>query len=197
MGLSLLACTRPVAAQDPPTQDRAAQDRATRQGAVQPNTAFGGSWQIVQDRSTSVDPWRRLALDIQIERDRVTLKRIWSGNREAGTYVDSTTVRTDGTPARIAMEQWPDNRHLGAFLGGDSTKQVTARWLDDGRTLRMQTRLHVRTSQGTRPIRMYSEYRLSPDQTRLTLLELRSTRPRPLHYTFRRAPGEERASSAR
>ncbi len=179
-GLVFLTCTHPLAA-----QDRADPDRA----------AFEGTWQLMQDRSTSVDPWRRLALDIQVESDRVTLHRIWSGNREAGTYVDSTTVRTDGTPARIAMGQWPDNRHLGAFLAGDSTKHVTARWLDDGRTLRMQTRLHVRTSQGTRPIRIYSEYRLSPDQTRLTLLELRSTRPRPLHYTFRRTPEEERASS--
>lgn len=180
-GLVFLAGTRPLAAQDRPAQDRA---------------AFEGTWQIIQDRSTSVDPWRRLRLDIRVESERVILNRIWSGNREAGTYVDSTTVRTDGTPAQIAMGQWPDNRHLGAFLAGDSTKQVTARWLDDGRTLRMQTRLHVRTSQGTRPIRIYSEYRLSPDQTRLTLLELRSTRPRPLHYTFRRAPAEERASSA-
>jgi hypothetical protein len=84
------------------------------------------------------------------------------------------------------MGQWPDNRHLGAFLGPDSTKLVTARWMDEGRTLRTETRLRVRTSQGTRPIRIYSEYRLAPDSAHITLLELRSTRPSPLRYVFRR-----------
>jgi len=148
--------------------------------------AFYGTWQIIGDRSTSVDPWRRLRLEIRGQSGRVTLKRIWSGNREAGTYVDSVSVPTDGTPVTVAMGQWPDNRHLGAFLGPDSTKQVTAQWMDDGRTLRTQTRLRVRTSQGTRPIRIYSEYRIAPDSTHLTLLELRSTRPSPLRYVFSR-----------
>ena len=155
--------------------------------ACAPNPDFTGTWSLVEDRSTSVDPWRSLAIELEVNGPRVTLKRIWGGNREAGTYTDSMTVRTDGSVHTIEMDQWPDNRHLGAFLAGDSTKQVTAQWIDDERTLRVESRLQVRTSQGVRPIRIYSEYRLSPDGKHLTLLELRSTRPRPLHYTFERA----------
>lgn len=148
--------------------------------------AFSGTWMLIEDRSTSVDPWRSLTVEIDVDAPRVTLKRIWGGNREAGTYTDSMTIRADGSVHEVPMEQWPDNRHLGAFLAGDSTKQVTAQWLDAEQTLRVESRLHVRTSQGVRPIRIYSEYRLSPDGNHLTLLELRSTRPRPLHYTFER-----------
>lgn len=150
------------------------------------NSGFTGTWTLVEDRSTSVDPWRSLVIEMQVDDPHVTLKRIWGGNREAGTYTDSMTIRTDGSVHEVPMEQWPDNRHLGAFLAGDSTKHVTAEWIDDGQTLQVETRLQVRTSQGVRPIRIYREYRLSPDDRHLTLLELRSTRPRPLHYTFAR-----------
>ena len=41
--------------------------------------------------------------------------------------------------------------------------------------------------QGEQPIRIYTEYRLSPEGDRLDVLELRSTRPRPIHYVFTRA----------
>lgn len=156
-------------------------------GTPPPETAFNGAWKLVEDQSTSVDPWRSLVIGVEVDGAHVTLSRTWGGNREAGTYTDSTTVRTDGSVHVVPMEQWPDNRHLGAFLAGDSTRQVTAQWLDDGRTLQVSSRLQVRTSQGVRPIRIYSEYRLAPTGDQLTLLELRSTRPRPLHYTFERA----------
>lgn len=157
--------------------------------ACAPNPDFSGTWTLVKERSTSVDPWRSMAIKMEVDGPNVTLKRIWGGNREAGTYMDSVTVRTDGSVHTVVMDQWPDNRHLGAFLAGDSTKQVTAEWLDDERTLRVERRLQVRTSQGVRPIRIYSEYRLSTDGRHLTVLELRSTRPRPLHYAFERIEG--------
>jgi hypothetical protein len=85
------------------------------------------------------------------------------------------------------MTQWPDNRHIGAFLASDSSKSVSAAWLDDGQTLRVTTRLTVRISQGTTRIRTYSEYRVSPSGRHLVVLELRSTRPKPIRYTFERA----------
>jgi hypothetical protein len=85
------------------------------------------------------------------------------------------------------MAQWPDNRHLGAYIAGDHRKTVASRWEDDGRTLITESTLTVSTQQGERPIRIYTEYRLSPGGDRLDVLELRSTRPRPVHYVFTRA----------
>ncbi len=45
----------------------------------------------------------------------------------------------------------------------------------------------VSAQQGERRIRIYTEYRLSPEGDRLDVLEVRSTRPRPIHFVFHRA----------
>ena len=151
--------------------------------------AFAGSWQLDADRSTAIDPWRRLTLDLAFDGGAVIVERRWRGSREGGSTLDSVRVVPGGPAATAKLEQWPDNRHLGAYLAGDSTKTVTAMWLDDGRTLATESRLTVSVQQGTHPLRIYTEYRLSPDGDRVDVLELRSTRPRPIHYVFRRTDG--------
>ncbi|HMB90926.1 MAG TPA: hypothetical protein VKP65_08770 [Rhodothermales bacterium] len=148
---------------------------------------FSGSWTYEAEGSTAIDPWRRLSMEIDRDGDAVILKRIWRGSREGGTAVDSAYVVPGGPAALVPLEQWPDNRHLGAYLAGDSTKTVTAHWDDEQRTLITESHLTVSIQQGTRHIRIYTEYRLSPDGNRLDVLELRSTRPKPIHYIFRRA----------
>ena len=150
-----------------------------------PPDAFDGTWVLDAERSTSVDPWNRLTLEIDAGPDRVTLQRIWSASRGVQT-VDSMTIPTDGARHAVAMPPWPDNRHLGVSLPADSTTHVAARWLDNGRTLQTTTHVDLRTSQGTRRVRTVREYRLAPNGDGVTVLELRSTRPRPIRYTFRR-----------
>ncbi len=147
---------------------------------------FEGTWTLVAERSTAIDPWNDLSIAIDVSGSTLTLKRTWAGNYGFAA-VDSTTIPIDGTPHRVSLAQWPDNRHIGAFVAADSTKQVSARWLDDGRTLQVTTRLTVRASQGPTRLRTHSEYRVGPDGDDLTVLELRSTRPQPIRYTFERA----------
>ncbi|MFB6272034.1 MAG: hypothetical protein ABEL51_03965 [Salinibacter sp.] len=144
---------------------------------------FNGTWSIHEERSTDISPWNGLTVQIDATPSQLTLERIWDGNYGV-TVNDSMTIPIDGEQHRVSLQQWPDNRHIGATLASDSSKTVSAEWLDNGRTLRVTTRLDVRVSQGITRIRTYSEYRVSPDGGTLTLLELRSTRPRPLHYTF-------------
>jgi hypothetical protein len=148
---------------------------------------LSGTWSIDKERSTAIDPWNGLRIEINASASRLTLERIWQGSYGFATS-DSMTIPIDGSSHRVPMQQWPDNRHIGAFLASDSSKTVSARWLDDGRTLQVTTRLTVRISQGTTRIRTHSEYRVSPSGTHLTVLELRSTRPKPIRYTFERAP---------
>lgn len=155
--------------------------------AMPADTAFAGRWQLDAERSTSVDPWRDFSVEIALDGDAVILKRLWRGSREGGATVDSVRVVPGGGMATAKLDQWPDNRHLGAYLAGDSTKTVTARWADEGRTLVTESTLTLSIQQGTRTVRIYTEYRLEPSGDELTVLELRSTRPRPLHYVFTRA----------
>lgn len=152
------------------------------------NPDFEGQWVLQKQGSTPVDPWSNLSLEIAVDGQQVTIERIWSAGRFRG--VDDMTLEVDGGVNREPLHRWLANRHLGAEIREDTTRQVTAEWLDDGRTLRVESRYTVLTSQGRAPIRTYSEYRLSPDGRTLTLLELRSTRPRPMHYIFTRADPE-------
>jgi hypothetical protein len=149
--------------------------------------AFDGMWVLDEDRSTAIDPWRRLRVEIDTDGEGVMLKRMWRGSREGGAFVDSVRLMPGSTVESAPMAQWPDNRHLGAYIAGDHRKTVASRWEDDGRTLITESTLTVSTQQGERPIRIYTEYRLSPGGDRLDVLELRSTRPRPVHYVFTRA----------
>lgn len=144
---------------------------------------FNGAWSLDKERSTDITPWNDLTIEIDASPSRLTLERIWGGSYGV-TVNDSMTIPIDGEKHRVPMQQWPDNRHIGAFLAADSSKSVSAEWLDDGQTLRVTTHLNVRISQGTTRIRTHSEYRVAPDGKTLTVLELRSTRPRPLRYTF-------------
>jgi len=166
--LVLAACASPEAAPAPKPSD------------------WAGRWNLDPERSTAIDPWRGLAVVLEPRGDAMAVERHWRGSREAGTVVDAVEVVPGGPPVTVALEQWPDNRHLGAYLADDSTKTVAAHWADGGRTLVTESTLTVVTQQGEMPIRIYSEYRLAPELDRLDLLELRSTRPAPLHYVFTR-----------
>lgn len=149
--------------------------------------AMSGTWVLDKDLSTALDPWLNLSVEIAADGDGVILKKMWRGSREGGATTDSVRLVPGNTVVSGPMEQWPDNRHLGAYIAGDRTKSVTSRWEDGGRTLVTEAMLTVSIQQGEREIRIYTEYRLSPEGDRLDVLELRSTRPRPTHYVFFRA----------
>lgn len=182
--LALAACRTPAA---PPAAMGVA-DGAGALPATRLDPAFAGAWALDGPRSTAIDPWNQLSLEIaDAGAGAIDLKRHWRGSREGGAFTDSLRV-VPGRSARSApMTQWPDNRHLGAFIAGDSTKHVATRVEDGGRTLVTESRLTVSVQQGEHDLRIVTEYRLSPEGDRLDVLELRSTRPRPIHYVFRRA----------
>jgi hypothetical protein len=156
-------------------------------GAHQPEN-LAGEWELVADASTPVDPFRNLALDVRIDGASVVLVRTWMGSDNV-RGVDSLRVVPGEAARTVPMQFWLDNRHLGVRVGPDSTRQVSARWKDDHRTLAVEQQMTVASSQGATPLRIYSEYRSTPDGNTLEVIELRSTRPRPMSYVFRRSGG--------
>lgn len=92
----------------------------------------------------------------------------------------------DGQPTAISVPYWSDNRHIGAYIGGDGHKRAHLRVLDGGRILRIESDLILETQQGERAVNILSDYHLSPDAQTLTLIELRSSRPQPVTYVFTR-----------
>jgi len=157
-------------------------------GAHQPDH-LAGEWELVADASTPVDPFRNLALEVRLESASVVIVRTWMGSDNI-RGVDSLRVVPGDVAQAVPMLSWLDNRHLGVRVGTDSTRQVSAHWKDDNRTLAVEQQMMVASSQGATPLRIYSEYRSTPDGNTLEVIELRSTRPRPMSYVFRRAGGD-------
>ena len=150
---------------------------------------LAGSWKIDLTRSTELSPWKDYDLTIAVDGPTITLQRrlAW-GRRE---FKDAMSFRTD-RPEKVPVEMWPDNRHLGAYIGGDRTKTVRAEWLDDQKVLRAQSDLVLDTQQGPRAVNILSNYKVSASGTLLTITELRSTRNRPIVYVFTRAKEERK-----
>jgi hypothetical protein len=146
--------------------------------AAQANPDFAGYWKTDTEKSTALDPWRRIDMEISVEGDSVTIIRHYdAGKRKA----DETMALDTSVPSQVIQtEGWWDNRHIGAYLGNDHKQTVAPKWLDNGQTLQLNIDLVLETSQGETPVRIYRELRLSDDGQRLTDLQIRSSRNLPV-----------------
>lgn len=147
-------------------------------------SGLAGNWKIDLSGSSAIDPFRAILLDISVSGDRVAITKTMGGGKR--TTADTLNLDLSQDEVTEPMVMWVDNRHIGAYVGEDRDRTVRAELLDAGQTLRVESTFKLETSQGTTPVRVTTEYRLSSDGKQLTLLELRSTRNRPLHYTFDR-----------
>jgi hypothetical protein len=151
-----------------------------------PASPLAGTWRIDPARSTELSPWREIVLTIRADGDRIRVQRDFSAGRRSFQEVMELDV---AAPANVVpVSWWPDNRHLGAYIGGDRTKRVRAAWLDDRRILRLSTDLVLATSQGERAVNILSDYKVSANGAVLTVTDLRSTRNQPVVHTFTRLP---------
>lgn len=154
-------------------------------GGAEPPSPLAGTWRIDRERSTELSPWRDYVLTIRLHGEEVSIHRQLGWGRRR--FEDAMTIRP-GHPTTVPVAMWPDNRHLGAYIGGDHAKQVRAEWLDAHRILRLSTDLVLSTQQGDRAVNILSDYKVSAQGSLLTLTELRSTRGRPVVYVFTRDP---------
>lgn len=150
-----------------------------------------GTWRLVPERSTDLSPWKSFDLDITANDANITLTRHLASGRR--TFDDVTSLDLTQSVNVVPVPMWSDNRHLGAYIGGDKTKRVRAGLLDDGRILRTSADLVLDTQQGARAVNILTDYKVSANGARLTLIELRSTRNEPIVYVFTRITAAEAA----
>lgn len=146
---------------------------------------LAGSWKFDSAGSTELSPWQDYELTVTVDGDIVTFQRQLGAGRRG--FTETMTIDVSREENIVPVPMWPENRHIGAYIGGDRTKRVRAEWLDGGRILRLSTDLVLATQQGDRAVNTLSDYKVSSDDARLTLTELRSTRNRPVLYVFNRA----------
>ena len=163
---------------------------STLQSAENSSSQLAGQWRIDRSRSTELSPWKGYDLTVSIVGDTVTLHRQLGWGRRV--FSDTFKIDTSRTENVVPVEMWPENRHIGAYIGGDKTKRVRADWLDDRRILRLSTDLVLDTQQGSREVNILSDYKVSAKGSELILTELRSTRNRPIVYVFNRVTSESK-----
>jgi len=157
---------------------------ATTAFASTPSPGFAGTWRLDTARSTNLAAWRTFELRIETSQSEVRFDRRLGWGRR--THEETMSLPIDGQPTAISVPYWSDNRHIGAYIGGDGHKRAHLRVLDGGRILRIESDLILETQQGERAVNILSDYHLSPDAQTLTLIELRSSRPQPVTYVFTR-----------
>lgn len=173
--LFLLLFARTVAAADPSAVASAKADASP----------LAGTWKFDAAHSTELSPWKTYDLTIAVAGSLVTIDRKLAWGRR--DYTDRLALDLTKPETAVTIDWWPDNRHLGAYVGDDKSKRVRATLLDAGRILRLSSDLVLETQQGPRAVNILSDYKVSANGAQLTLTELRSTRNRPVVYVFTRA----------
>lgn len=154
---------------------------------------FAGTWRLDPKRSTDLAAWHSFDLEIAINGSHVTLTRHLAAGRRG--YDDVTALDLTKPVNVVPVPWWGDNRHIGAYIGGDKTKKVRTEILDEGRLLRTSADLVLATQQGERAVNILSDYKVSASGAQLTLIELRSTRNEPLVYVFHRIDPKTEANT--
>jgi hypothetical protein len=156
-----------------------------RLSAAEPDARLlAGIWRYDTKHSTELSAWGALQLSITVDGPHVTLIRKFEAGRRK--FDEVTPLDLSQTVNLVHIDWWPDNRHLGAYIGGDKTKKIHAELLDGGRMLRVNADLMLSTQQGDRAVNILSDYKVSANGAQLTLIELRSTRNEPIVYVFQR-----------
>lgn len=154
---------------------------------------LAGSWRYVPERSTALSAWGALKLTIAVNGSVVTLTREYDAGRR--NFRDSATIDLSKSVNIVPIEWWPDNRHIGAYIGGDHTKKFRAKLFENGRLLRTSADVVLATQQGEHTVNILSDYKVSANGQQLTLIELRSTRNDPIVYIFKRVDARDDETS--
>ena len=145
---------------------------------------LAGTWRLDPSRSTDLSGWDSLKLVIAVDGPRITLTRQFAAGRR--TYDDVVSVDLSRTVNLVATDFWPDNRYIVAYVGGDKTRRLRFRLMNDGRLLRTVTDFVLSTQQGDHEVDVLRNYKVSTNGMQLTLTELRNTRDDPIIYVFQR-----------
>lgn len=151
------------------------------------NPALAGRWRLDPALSTALDGWHKMDLVIGLDGTKVaiTYDMLWIRSQVVETNAFDTAQ-----PVELAKFFRVEQRHMAVYPTKGGTTKATAAWIDDGRTLRTEALTSVEVSQGDRPMRITSEYRVSETGDTLTVIELHSTRNRPLVYVLKKVPAE-------
>jgi hypothetical protein len=138
------------------------------------NTGMNGKWKIVRNKSSFLDYYQDMTLEITINKNDVVIVTRMGPKRK---YEEKLAVTTDGKINQIKITDgtFSTNIHMGLRLPVGSEKEVIARWEKD-QSLNVMEKYDYFASQGKKHGVMTYIYQLSPDKDLLTCTIIRPTR---------------------
>jgi len=155
--------------------------------ALSQNTAMNGKWKMINAKSSFLDYYSEMTLDIAVDKDKAEIITKMGPKRK---YEEKITFTTDGKNNRIEIVDgtFATNIHMGLRLPLGTPKDVTAKWENDG-SLTVVEKYEYYASQGKKNGEMTMRYRLSPEKDLLTWEVIRPTRRKgpATKFVFKRA----------
>lgn len=153
---------------------------------------FNGKWTLLPEKSSPIELYETVALEISQHGDDVTILQTWGrGDLALPVKLALKTGGADNT-VPVTNRVWPTNVFMGVSMDTKTPEHVTARWSADGRQLDLARHYTVLASQGSTVLESHDTYALSPYGDELTLTVARPVREgAPYTYVFKRAGTKE------
>ena len=146
---------------------------------------LAGRWETVQQKSSNIDLYGTLTVDMRFTGSTVTVINTWGRGR---SFTDSMTLPLNGTPVQVKVTSrvFPSNVFMGLMMPVGSNRVVSATRKGDAIILAERYGLHG--SQGTVPVTSSYSYAPSGDGETMTVTIDRSTRKEgpPIRYALKR-----------
>jgi hypothetical protein len=146
-----------------------------------------GSWKLVPEKSTDIDLYGTLSIDIRNDGPKLVLIRTWGAGR---SFRDSISLAVGGTVNRIPVTKrvFPSNVFMGLAMVAGSTREIKAYRTSDTE-IRLEEAFTLRGSQGEGAVTATHSFTVVPEKGLLTYEIKRSTRPSdpPVRFLLSRA----------
>jgi hypothetical protein len=148
---------------------------------------FDGTWKVIRERSSDLDYYQSLTVNLSVQKERVSIVREYGPRRG---LTERMTVKPGGSVTQVPVNDptFATNLFMGLKLAEGKTKDVTVTFSGDS-TLVLTETFDVLASQGTKRMHVTSRYTLSDHNTLLTCLIERGVRTgaAAFRFVFKRA----------
>ena len=144
-------------------------------GIAQGDPGLEGRWVLIPEKSTEIDLYATLALEIKQDGPTVKIIQTWGRGR---SFVETLVLKTDGSVNFVPINDrvFPTNVFMGLSMPVGQERKIKASWENGGRILRLEESFDLKSSQGITQISSINTYELSDDKEILTYRIKRSTR---------------------
>lgn len=150
------------------------------------NTNMNGKWEIIRNKSSFLDYYQELTLEINVNKNETEIITRMGPKRK---YEEKLVFTTDGkiNSSEIKDGTFSTNIHMGVRLPTGSKKGIIANWEKD-QSLKIVEKYDYFASQGKKQGEMIYHYQYSPDKDLLTCTIIRTTRQKNsnLKFVFKR-----------